>query len=57
MKPSLTVINSLQEMGLSEVIPSLDYSYLFEVWFFLYKEMQFGIDRDGIIKLFSLEKW
>jgi hypothetical protein len=57
MKPNDDVISSLQEIGLSEVIPDLEYSNLFEVWFFTFKDMQFGIDRDGSIVLFSLTKW
>jgi hypothetical protein len=57
MKPTNTVIAALTEMGLSEVIPELRYSNLFEVWFFSYREMQFGVDRDGIITLFDLTKY
>jgi hypothetical protein len=57
MKPTDTVIFALNEFGLSEVIPELRYSNLFEVWFFYYREMQFGVDHDGIITLFSLTKF
>jgi hypothetical protein len=57
MKPTNTVIAALTEMGLSEVIPELRYCNLFEVWFFSYREMQFGVDRDGIITLFDLTKY
>jgi hypothetical protein len=57
MKPTYTAISALNEMELSEVIPDLRYSNLFEVWFFSYREMQFGVDRDGIITLFSLTKF
>jgi type III secretion system FlhB-like substrate exporter len=57
MKPNDTVIAALNEMELSEVIPDLRYSNLFEVWFFSYREMQFGVDCDGIITLFDLTKF
>jgi hypothetical protein len=56
-QPNDNAINALHEIGLSEVIPDLRYSNLFEVWFFTFKDMQFGVDRDGVIILFSLEKW
>jgi hypothetical protein len=54
MKPNDNVLTALTEMGLSEVIPDLRWSPFFEVWFFHFREMEFGVDRDGIIALFSL---
>ena len=57
MKPNDNVLTALTEMGLSEVIPDLRWSPFFEVWFFHFREMEFGVDRDGIIALFSLDVW
>jgi hypothetical protein len=55
MNPTDEVINCLNNIGLSEVIPAIRYDSFFEVWFFYCRGMQFGIDRHGVITLFGFE--
>jgi hypothetical protein len=56
MKPTDTAIAALEKMGLSSVIPKLEYSQWSKVWFFLYRDMLFAVEPEGKIRLFAIEE-
>lgn len=55
MQPNSNVIATMRNMELDREIEDLEWCRLFELWFFNFRDMRFGIDSDGIITLFSIE--